>query len=70
MMFPSPPSRFFCLFMLWAAVAGWGQATSGSIVVNVRDPQGALIPQASVEVASQETGLVDRIETDSTGSSK
>jgi hypothetical protein len=69
-MFPSLLGRFFCLFMLWAAVSGWGQATSGSIVVNVRDPQGGLIPQASVEVTSHETGLVNRTETDSTGSSQ
>jgi hypothetical protein len=70
MMFPSLLGRFFCLFILWAAVSGWGQATSGSIVVNVRDPQGVLIPQASVEVTSHETGLVKRTETDSTGSSQ
>ncbi|WP_348262263.1 TonB-dependent receptor [Telmatobacter sp. DSM 110680] len=60
--------RFFYLYMLLAAVSVWGQATSGSIVVNVRDPRGALVPQASVEVTSQETGLVERTETDSTGS--
>jgi Carboxypeptidase regulatory-like domain len=59
--------RFFSLFILGAAVSGWGQATSGSIVINVRDPQGALIPQASVEVTSRETGLVNRTDTDSTG---
>ena len=56
--------------MVWSAVSGLGQATSGSIVVHVRDPQGGLIPQASVEVTSHETGLVNRTETDSTGSSQ
>jgi hypothetical protein len=66
-MFSGSLGRFFCLFMLWAAVSGWGQATSGSVVVNVRDPQGALISRAGVEVTSQETGIVKRTETDSTG---
>src|SRR5665213_718883 len=70
MMFPSLLGRFFCLFMLWAAGSGWGQATSGSIVVNVRDPQGGLIPQASVEETCHEAGLVNRTESDSTGSSQ
>lgn len=59
--------RFFCLSLLWAAVSGWCQATTGSIVVNLRDPQGALISQAKIEVTSQETGLVDQTETDSKG---
>jgi hypothetical protein len=54
--------------MVWSAVSGWSQATSGSIVVNVRDPNGALVPHAGIEVTSQETGLVKSIETDSTGS--
>jgi Carboxypeptidase regulatory-like domain/TonB-dependent Receptor Plug Domain len=68
MMFPTLLGRFFSLFILGAAVSGWGQATSGSIVINVRDPQGALVPQASIEVTSQETGLVNKTDTDSTGS--
>ena len=69
-MFTAVSGRLFCLFMLWAAIPGWGQATSGSILVNVRDPQGALISQARVEVASPETGLIKKAETDSTGSCK
>lgn len=68
MMLPSHLGRFFCLSMMWVAVLGWGQATSGSIVVHVRDPQQALIPRAGVEVTSQETGLVSKAETDLTGS--
>ena len=60
--------RFVCLSMVCAAVSAWSQATSGSIAVIVRDPQGALIPRCGVEVTSQETGLVSRTETDSVGS--
>ncbi len=66
-MSPSLLVRLFCLSMLCAVASGWGQATSGSIVVNVRDPQGALISKAIVEVTSRETGLVNRAETDSMG---
>lgn len=69
-MLSSVSGRFYCLFMLWATISGWGQATSGSIFVNVRDPQGALISQARVEVASPETGLIKKAETDSSGSCK
>ena len=66
-MCPSFVGRFFCIFMLWAAISGWCQATSGSIAVNLRDPQGALVSRANIEVTSQETGLVNQTETDSTG---
>ncbi len=68
MLLRSRLGRFVCLLMVWSAVSGWSQATSGSIVVNVRDPNGALVPHAGIEVTSQETGLVKSIETDSTGS--
>jgi len=67
MICPSLVGRFFCISILWVAVSGWCQATSGSIIVNLRDPQGALISQANIEVTSQETGLVNQTETDSTG---
>ena len=69
-MFPSLLGQLLCLFMLWSGVSGRCQATSGSIVVHVRDPQGALVPRAKVEVTFQETGLIRRNETDAAGSCK
>lgn len=59
--------RFLCLLVLGAPVSGWGQATAGSIIVNVKDPQGALISRASIEVSSQETGRVSKTGTDLNG---
>ena len=69
-MFPGLLGQLLCLLMLWSAVSGRGQATSGSIFVRVRDPQGALVPRAKVEVTFQETGLIRKNETDSAGSCK
>ena len=63
--------RWLCLCLLvCCAVSSWGQATTGSIVVDVRDQQGALVSRAKVEVTSQESGLVRKSETDSAGSCK
>ncbi len=67
-MFPSLLGQLLCFFMLWSGVSSQCQATSGSIVVQVRDPQGALVPRAEVEVTFQETGLIRKNETDAGGS--
>ena len=67
MRFPGVLGRVACFFLLGCAVAGWGQATTGSINGKVSDPGGALIPQASVEVLSQETGITKTVQSDDSG---
>jgi hypothetical protein len=52
---------------LVSAVAMWGQATTGSVQGSVADPGGKLIPQADVEVRSQETGIATAAHTDANG---
>lgn len=68
MRFPSFLGWLFCLVLVGSAVSGWSQATSGSVNGKVSDPGGGLIPQANVELACQETGLVTQAKTDSEGS--
>src|ERR1041384_6024628 len=43
------------------------QATFGTIVGTVTDPAGAVVPNAAVQVTSQETGLVKSVVSDSFG---
>jgi len=59
--------QFSCFLIACGSVAAWGQATSGSIALHVKDPQGRLIPRAGVEVISEETGIINRTVTDSAG---
>ncbi len=47
--------------------AAYGQATSGDIVGAVKDPSGAVIPNASVSVTNEETGIAATIQTNSSG---
>jgi hypothetical protein len=67
MRLPKLLRRFFGLLITCAAVATWGQATSGSIAVDLKDPQGRQVPRADIEVTSEETGLIIRAVTDSWG---
>lgn len=57
----------FSLVLMAGAVASWSQATSGSINGKIADPAGALIPQATVELKAQETGLATRVMSDAEG---
>jgi outer membrane receptor protein involved in Fe transport len=43
------------------------QATSGSIAGKVTDPSGGLIPQARIDLLSQETGVIIHVESDAEG---
>ena len=69
-MFSKRIKQFLSLLILGSAISGWSQATSGSIIVQVRDPQGAVVPDAEVEVTLQETGVVRKTTTDKDGSCK
>jgi len=64
--------KLMMCFFLIAVVAGgcqaWAQATSGSIGGNVRDSNGGLIPNASVDMVAQETGVITHLKTDGAGS--
>src|SRR5260370_38281731 len=55
------------LLSLLAAGSIWAQATFGSITGTVTDPAGGLVPQAAIQVTSQETGLVKSVVSDSFG---
>src|SRR3954462_4123958 len=56
----------FCLFCL--ASMGYSQGTNlGTIRGTVTDPNGAVIPGATVQVTDQETGLSRDLTTDSDG---
>lgn len=68
MRFPGFLGRLLCLVLVTSAISGWSQATSGSVSGKVNDPGGGLIPQANVELKSQETGLVTQARTDTEGS--
>jgi len=63
-------SAIFTFLVMWPLVPSWGQATSGSILVDVKDPQGSSIGGAEIEVQSLETGLVKRAESNSAGNYK
>ena len=63
--FVSQATRFaralgLVLFVLLLGTAtSRGQSTQGSILGNVADPVGAVVPGVAIEVNSQETGLVE-----------
>jgi hypothetical protein len=63
--------KFMMCFLLIAVLAGgwqaWAQATSGSIGGNVRDSNGGLIPNASVDLVAQGTGVITHLKTDAEG---
>lgn len=60
--------RLVCLICLGGATYGWSQATSGSVNGKVGDPTGGLIPDATVVLTAQETGVVTETKTDAAGS--
>src|SRR5579862_1014158 len=55
----------FCILLL--AAPAFGQSTFGSIVGTVKDPTGALIPAADVEVINEGTGAKQSFVTTSAG---
>src|SRR6516165_9035200 len=66
-----PTSRFLhraasCLILL-AATLGFAQKDTGSTVGTVKDPTGAVVPNASVEVTDVERGQTFRTTTSETG---
>src|SRR5581483_4741128 len=52
---------------LWLAPLGFAQSTFGSITGTVKDPAGALVPAADVEVVNEGTGATRRVTTSSAG---
>ncbi len=63
-----PRSMLLVLFVssLWTA-AGWGQATTGSIVGTVTDPTHAVLPQAEITVTNNSTGVASTTTSDASG---
>src|SRR5262249_31086527 len=59
------PRLIFCLFL--TAGSTLAQATFGSIVGTVTDPAGAVVPNATIQVTNQETGLLKSVVSDSFG---
>ena len=60
--------RVFSLFLsLLAASAAFGQFTSGSISATVVDPQGAAVPQATVNLTNKQTNVSLAATTDNIG---
>ncbi|MEZ5306640.1 MAG: TonB-dependent receptor [Pyrinomonadaceae bacterium] len=62
---------FFCfslfsLFLMLAATA-WGQKNTGSIIGSVKDPSGALVPNATVVVKNNANGSTREVVTNDTG---
>src|SRR5256885_14179623 len=61
----------FCALLATAILALMPQASAqvlyGSLVGNVTDPNGAIVPNAAVTVTNQATGVVTKTTTDSTG---
>lgn len=54
------------LVMMFASVAGWSQTTA-TIVGTVTDSSGAVVPNVSITVTSQDTGLTRRITSNQNG---
>ena len=55
------------VLLLMAAGSIRAQATFGSITGSVTDPAGGVVPNASIQVINQETGLVKPVVSDSSG---
>ncbi len=55
------------LFLLAATAAPLFAKVTGSISGTVRDPQGAVVPAASVKLLNIQTGVIQAIETDAAG---
>src|SRR5439155_2596869 len=55
------------LVLLGAGVALYGQNIRGSIVGNVSDSSGAVVPGAQIKVTNQETGIAVKPTTDASG---
>src|SRR5215208_303544 len=58
---------YFTIAILLAALNGYGQATSGSLMGTVADPAGAAIPGAKLTITSQERGTVSTLTTNESG---
>src|SRR5215472_4180746 len=65
----SRQSLFFCAGLLSAAFLpfAFGQSTFGSFTGMVKDPTGALVPAATVEVTNEGTGTSRQVTTNSAG---
>ena len=65
----SRQSLFFCAGLLSAALLpfAFGQSTFGSFTGMVKDPTGALVPAATVEVTNEGTGTSRQVTTSSAG---
>lgn len=50
-------SASFAVLLMFAGLAGWGQESRANLEGRVTDPQGALVPGASVTVVSEATGV-------------
>ncbi|MGA7158199.1 MAG: TonB-dependent receptor [Acidobacteriaceae bacterium] len=55
------------LMMMFVAGAAYGQSTSGSVNGTVTDPNGALVPGATVEISNPVSGYSRTVVTDSSG---
>jgi len=55
------------IFISLLSFHAFGQATSGDLVGTVRDPSGAVIPNASVSIRNEETGVTTNTATNGSG---
>jgi len=56
-----------CIALIWCTADLFAQSSRGSIVGNVRDPNGGAIPGTRITVTNSETHISSVYETDSTG---
>ncbi len=60
-------SFFLSLILIFASCAAWAQESRGSITGTVTDPQGTLVPGATVTITNTGTNVSNRVSTNETG---